>query len=98
MPGYFAGPVVSVVEWQRAQPKLLNSAQPFCADCVRAAGTGGAEKRMNMAKLVASEEVSTAVPASCVLVPSSGDPLKTQPAVAERSFTNASFETPCSTL
>jgi hypothetical protein len=95
--------VVKVVVWHRAQPAALNSVAPFCAEGVSGAGAGGADRRMNNAKLTTSEDISLAVPVELplefsMLVASSDELLKTQPDAAERSFGKTSFETPCSTL
>ena len=102
-PGERDEPVVNVGEWHSAQPTMLKSVRPFVAEAENAAGAGGAESRMKLAKLTMSDDISVVVPAwpplaLRILVASSGDPLKTHPGVAERSFTKASFETPCSTL
>src|ERR1700690_3439026 len=102
-------PVVSEVEWQSAQPILLNRLEPFCVDGDCGPGVAGAESRMNAAKFTMSDDISDAVPiwlpkfklALLVLtstVASSGDTLNTQPDTALRSLGKTSFDTPCSTL
>src|SRR5215510_13040874 len=103
MPVYGDFPVVSVGEWQSAQPVEENRDAPFWVDEVAAAGVGGAERRENSAKLTASDDMSEAEPvfdppslSICVL--SSGLPLNTQPGTALRSFGNSSLATPISTL
>src|SRR5215831_2929132 len=103
MPVYADFPVVSVGEWQSAQPIAANTAAPFCVDEVAAAGVGGADRRATSAKLTASDDMSEAEPvfdppslSICVL--SSGLPLNTQPGTALRSLGNNSFATPISTL
>src|SRR5579859_5841575 len=88
--------VVSEVLWHRLHPMLLNSDCPFSSDEVCVVGTGGAERRMNAAKLIMSEGV--VLPPEPMLVWSSGVALNTQPAVTPRSFGKTSFDTPCSTL
>src|SRR5271170_569311 len=102
-------PVVRVGEWHRLQPMVLNTVAPFRVDAVDGADAAGAERRMNAAKFTMSDAISDAVPTVVpklellefwfrMLVASSGDPLKTQPATALRSFGKFSLETPCSTL
>src|SRR6476469_3918761 len=103
IPANFDIPVVSVAEWQSAQPAALNRRAPLLAESDIAAGVGGAESRMKAAKLTRSDDMFAAVPvelpvASSIFVASSGDPLYTQPVTAERSLEKASFDTPCSTL
>jgi hypothetical protein len=66
------------------------------------AGVGGAKRRMNIAKLMTSEEKSDDALAlfvvSVKLVVSSGVGLNAHPAVVFRSFGKSSLVTPISTL
>jgi hypothetical protein len=66
------------------------------------AGVGGAKRRMNIAKLMTSEEKSDAALAlfvvSVKLVVSSGVGLNAHPVVVFRSFGKSSLVTPISTL
>src|ERR1043165_6730380 len=75
------GPVVSDGVWQSAQPTLLKTARPFVVE-------GVAGKRMKAANSTASLDTAAGSPASIpsLLVWSSGEPLNTQPATAERSL------------
>jgi len=63
---------------------LLNNAWPLSWELVLVVGVGGADSRMNAAKLVMSDGV--AVPPAPMTVWSSGVELKMHPATAERSF------------
>src|SRR5579885_2723300 len=94
--------------WQRLHPTLSNNWAPFWVEGVGGAGTGGALRRAKVANCTTSEELpelslAVAPPLSVgawsgTPPTSSGEPLKTQPATAERSLGKSSLETPCSTL
>jgi hypothetical protein len=103
--GEWGSPGGELGEWQRLQPMVLNTVAPFTVDGVDGAGVGGAERRMNAAKFTISDDISDTVPSVVpklgllefwfkMLVASSGDPLKTQPATALRSLGKFSLETP----
>src|SRR5580704_17112421 len=99
---------VSEVEWHSAHPTLVNTACPLVSEVELVVGAGGANNRANAAKLITCDERVEAVGGPLAvgrpcggprrLVESSGVALNTQPATADRSFGNASFDTPCSTL
>ena len=74
---------------QRTRERAL-AVQPGKTACV--VGVGGAERRINAAKLTTSES------APVTLVKSSGVALNAHPVTSTRSFGKASFDTPCSTL
>jgi len=48
-------PVLMDGEWHNAHPRALNTAAPRWLDGVGVAGVGGAESRMNIAKLETSD-------------------------------------------
>src|SRR5260370_20069360 len=101
--------VVRFTEWHSEQPTLTNRFDPLLVDCVGGAGGAGADRRMKSAKFATSDDISETVPIVVpklgllflpfrILLVSSGVALKTQPAVALRSFCNTSLVTPCLTL
>ena len=62
MPVKRALPVVRFGEWHKAQPILPNRLAPLVVEGVEAAGVGGADNMMKLAKFTTSDDMQEAVP------------------------------------